>query len=339
MAMEPEDHCPICLDSWDDAAYVMPCLHQFCYRCILRWAEKNPKCPLCKRRVQSLVHSVRADDDFEEVIVRPSGLASASARTQQAGGAPRHPATHSPPRPATPQLLAAESGPRAPVGGLQPDTWASLFGEHPALLQRFLPWLQRQLRQIFVEEPSTAAVLEDLILCVLGLYGLDEEVLVRLLQIHLQNRAVTFVRQIISVAVQRCSREAHRLLGLEAGPAAEEQEARPAAAPHPAASQRGSRAPGRASSGSPTGGEEEEHPSTSTAARHGAPSRGPDAPVPTHREQDEPQGDSREGVAGPSTSSQGRDRALGGSRRPLKRRAGSSQDSSQPLKRPSHRQN
>ncbi|CAN0330390.1 unnamed protein product [Bubo scandiacus] len=54
MATEPGNRCPICLDSWDDAAYVMPCVHRFCYRCILRWAETKPECPLCKRRVQSI---------------------------------------------------------------------------------------------------------------------------------------------------------------------------------------------------------------------------------------------------------------------------------------------
>uniref|UniRef100_A0A8D0FXU1 E3 ubiquitin-protein ligase Topors n=1 Tax=Strix occidentalis caurina TaxID=311401 RepID=A0A8D0FXU1_STROC len=87
MATEPGNRCPICLDSWDDAAYVMPCVHRFCYRCILRWAETKPECPLCKRRVQSIVHSVRADDDFEEVVIGPSGLAPASAE-KHVGGRP-----------------------------------------------------------------------------------------------------------------------------------------------------------------------------------------------------------------------------------------------------------
>ncbi|NWZ57349.1 TOPRS ligase, partial [Haliaeetus albicilla] len=339
MATEPDTRCPICLGSWDDAAYVMPCLHQFCYRCILRWAESKPECPLCKRRVQSLVHSVRADDDFEEVVITPSGLASALAGTRQAGGAPRHPAPRSPPRPVTPRALAVESVPRAPVGGLQPDTWASLFDDHPALLRRFLPWLRQQLGLIFAEEPSTAVVLEDLILSVLGLFGLDEEVLVRLLQASLQHRAATFVQQLIDVAVRRCSREAHRLLGLEAGRAAEEREGSPAAARHPATSQRGSPASGPAPAGSPPGAGEEERPSTSTAALCGGPSSPPDVPVPTHGEQEEPRQDPGEAVAGPSSPSRDRDRSPGGPRRPPKRRAGSSRDSSQPPKRPPRRQN
>uniref|UniRef100_A0A803XWB8 RING-type E3 ubiquitin transferase n=1 Tax=Meleagris gallopavo TaxID=9103 RepID=A0A803XWB8_MELGA len=32
----------------DDASYVMPCLHRFCFGCIQRWAESRPTCPLCK---------------------------------------------------------------------------------------------------------------------------------------------------------------------------------------------------------------------------------------------------------------------------------------------------
>ena len=337
--MEVGSRCPICLDSWDDAAYVMPCLHQFCYMCILRWAESKPECPLCKRRVQSIVHSVRADNDFEEVVIRPSGLASAPAGTRQAGRVRRHPATHSRPRPVSPQPLAVESVPTAPLGGLQPDTWASLFDDHPALLQRFLPWLQQQLGLIFAEEPSTAVVLEDLILSVLGLFGLDEDVLVRLLQVSLQNRAATFVQQLISVAVQRCGGEAHRLLGLEDGHASEERERSPAAAPPPAASRRGSPAPGPAPSSSPAGADEEERPSTSTAALRGGPSSPRDAPVPTHGEQEELHEDPGEAAAGAPTPSWGRDPSPGQPRRAPKRRASSSHDSSRPPKRPPRRQN
>uniref|UniRef100_A0A8B9EPW4 RING-type E3 ubiquitin transferase n=2 Tax=Anser TaxID=8842 RepID=A0A8B9EPW4_ANSCY len=46
MATALDSRCPICLDSWDDASYVLPCLHQFCFRCIQRWAESKPECPL-----------------------------------------------------------------------------------------------------------------------------------------------------------------------------------------------------------------------------------------------------------------------------------------------------
>uniref|UniRef100_A0A663FH98 RING-type E3 ubiquitin transferase n=1 Tax=Aquila chrysaetos chrysaetos TaxID=223781 RepID=A0A663FH98_AQUCH len=45
MAAEPDNRCPICLDSWEEASFAMPCLHQFCYQCILWWAESKPECP------------------------------------------------------------------------------------------------------------------------------------------------------------------------------------------------------------------------------------------------------------------------------------------------------
>uniref|UniRef100_A0A8C3JX33 RING-type E3 ubiquitin transferase n=1 Tax=Calidris pygmaea TaxID=425635 RepID=A0A8C3JX33_9CHAR len=66
MARELEDCCPICTGSWEEASFVVSCLHQFCYPCILWWAESKPKCPLCKRRILSILHSVRTDDDFED---------------------------------------------------------------------------------------------------------------------------------------------------------------------------------------------------------------------------------------------------------------------------------
>ncbi|PKU28213.1 hypothetical protein llap_21483 [Limosa lapponica baueri] len=338
--MELDNRCPVCLDSWEDAAYAMPCLHQFCFQCIRRWANSKPECPLCKRRVQSIVHSVRADNDFEEVAITPSALASAAVGTRQAAGAPTPPPTHTTPRhPQTPHPLAAESGTRAPVGGLQPDTWASLFDDHPGLLQRFLPWLQQQLGLIFAQEPSTAVVLEDLILSVLGLFGLDEDVLVRLLQASLQNRAATFAHQLINVAVQRCSREAHRLLGLADGHADEEREATPTALPHPAASQRGSPDPGPATYSRPHAAHEDDRLNTNTAHLRGGPNSIPDTPVPSHGEQEELHENSGEAVAGPSTPSRGGDRSSRGTRRAPKRKASSSHGSSQPSKRPPRRQN
>uniref|UniRef100_A0A8B9MUY3 E3 ubiquitin-protein ligase Topors n=1 Tax=Accipiter nisus TaxID=211598 RepID=A0A8B9MUY3_9AVES len=70
-AMELDNRCPICLDSWEKTSFVIPCLHQFCYPCIVRWAESKPECPLCKGLIISIRHSVQADDDFEEHVVIP----------------------------------------------------------------------------------------------------------------------------------------------------------------------------------------------------------------------------------------------------------------------------
>uniref|UniRef100_A0A8C3CYI1 RING-type E3 ubiquitin transferase n=1 Tax=Cairina moschata TaxID=8855 RepID=A0A8C3CYI1_CAIMO len=48
MATELDTRCPICLDTWVNPSYVLPCLHRFCFACIQRWAESKPECPLCK---------------------------------------------------------------------------------------------------------------------------------------------------------------------------------------------------------------------------------------------------------------------------------------------------
>ncbi|SCO83617.1 ubiquitin E3 ligase ICP0 [Spheniscid alphaherpesvirus 1] len=70
--------CPICIEPWDvNVAYALPCLHQFCQSCILKWVGINngyndddrlwrPICPMCRSSIKSLLYSVVADDAFEE---------------------------------------------------------------------------------------------------------------------------------------------------------------------------------------------------------------------------------------------------------------------------------
>ncbi|XP_035166694.1 E3 ubiquitin-protein ligase Topors-like [Oxyura jamaicensis] len=66
-----ESKCPICLDRFDNVAYLDSCLHRFCFRCIQEWS-KNKECPLCKQPFLSIFHTVRAEDDFEEYILTPT---------------------------------------------------------------------------------------------------------------------------------------------------------------------------------------------------------------------------------------------------------------------------
>nr|XP_021143656.1 uncharacterized protein LOC110359031 isoform X2 [Columba livia]XP_021143657.1 uncharacterized protein LOC110359031 isoform X2 [Columba livia] len=120
MAMELEDRCPICLDSWDDVAYVMPCLHQFCFMCILQWAETKPECLLCTGRVLSITYSLWGDEGFDEPVIPPP--AASPVIGDQAEGAPGHPAEPSPAA-AQPQLV--EMVPAASQG------WSPTLG--PAL--------------------------------------------------------------------------------------------------------------------------------------------------------------------------------------------------------------
>nr|XP_033782528.1 E3 ubiquitin-protein ligase Topors [Geotrypetes seraphini]XP_033782537.1 E3 ubiquitin-protein ligase Topors [Geotrypetes seraphini]XP_033782549.1 E3 ubiquitin-protein ligase Topors [Geotrypetes seraphini]XP_033782557.1 E3 ubiquitin-protein ligase Topors [Geotrypetes seraphini]XP_033782566.1 E3 ubiquitin-protein ligase Topors [Geotrypetes seraphini]XP_033782573.1 E3 ubiquitin-protein ligase Topors [Geotrypetes seraphini]XP_033782582.1 E3 ubiquitin-protein ligase Topors [Geotrypetes seraphin len=68
----PDSKCPICLDRFDNMSYLDRCLHRFCFRCIQEWSKNKAECPLCKQPFHSIFHSVRAEDDFKEYILRPS---------------------------------------------------------------------------------------------------------------------------------------------------------------------------------------------------------------------------------------------------------------------------
>ncbi|XP_066844383.1 E3 ubiquitin-protein ligase Topors-like [Anser cygnoides] len=337
MAMALDSRCPICLDTWDNASYVMPCLHQFCFRCIQQWVDNKPECPLCKRRVSSIVHSVRADDSFEELVIPPP--AEALLIAQHAERVPGRPATRRLRRPAASRPQAAGPVPTAPVGGLHPYIWASLFRLHPEMLQLLLPWLCQELGRLLGADGREATAALNLVISSLCFLGLDQAALTLLIRTSLQSHARSFVQRLIDITVQRCSREAHRLLGLGSSRAAGEQEGNPAAAPGPAASPAGTPAHSPEPSSSPSGTNAEDLPGTSTAALQGGPGHPPSSPVPVPRNQEEPQEEPPEAAAGPSTAQQSRDRPQRGPRQAPKRRAPTSQASAPPAKkRPPRRQ-
>uniref|UniRef100_A0A8C0ZAQ1 RING-type domain-containing protein n=1 Tax=Cyanistes caeruleus TaxID=156563 RepID=A0A8C0ZAQ1_CYACU len=64
-AMGTEWSCPICHDEREGVAYVIPCGHEFCMGCILRWAEKKPECPLCRRLIESVRFSLQEQKYLE----------------------------------------------------------------------------------------------------------------------------------------------------------------------------------------------------------------------------------------------------------------------------------
>lgn len=125
LATALDNLCPICLDGWEEVSYMVSCLQQFCYTCILWWTERKPKCPLCKRRVTSILHSVWVDNSFEEHVFRPS--VESSVIFHQAGGASVRPAPHRCHRPAAPRPSAAGLVPGDPVGSFHPYIWVSLL--------------------------------------------------------------------------------------------------------------------------------------------------------------------------------------------------------------------
>lgn len=68
----PDSKCPICLDRFDNVAYLDRCLHRFCFRCVQEWSKNKAECPLCKQPFFSIFHTIRAEDDFKEYILSPS---------------------------------------------------------------------------------------------------------------------------------------------------------------------------------------------------------------------------------------------------------------------------
>ncbi|KAE8632667.1 hypothetical protein XENTR_v10001620 [Xenopus tropicalis] len=68
----PDSKCPICLDRFDNVSHLDRCLHRFCFRCIQEWAKNKAECPLCKQPFYSIFHSVKAEDDFKEYVLRPT---------------------------------------------------------------------------------------------------------------------------------------------------------------------------------------------------------------------------------------------------------------------------
>ncbi|NXF40896.1 TOPRS ligase, partial [Nyctibius bracteatus] len=336
MAAELNNRCPICLDSCVAASYAVPCLHQFCYTCIVRWADSKPECPLCKRTITSILHSVRGDDDFQEHVIPPS--VAPEVAVHLAGGAPDHPAAHNLYHLVASQLPAAGLVSSALAGSLHPHIWALLFREDPALLRPVLLWLQQELRLIFAGAREAAEAARRLVLSSLQLFGLDREILIQLLLAALGQHTRRFVRRLIVTIVDRCSGEARRRMDLEDADASEEWAGSPVAAPGPAASRGGSPTPSPAPSSSPGRCEAEELTSASSAALGGGVGSPSSAPIPTHEEQEEPQEDPEEAVAGPSTPGRGSGPSPGVPRRAPKRRAGSPEATSPLKKRPPHRQ-
>lgn len=69
------------MDRFNNLAYLDRCLHRFCFPCIQEWSHNKAECPLCKQPFASILHSVRAEDDFKEYTLQPAPTNSSVAAT------------------------------------------------------------------------------------------------------------------------------------------------------------------------------------------------------------------------------------------------------------------
>ncbi|XP_056341726.1 uncharacterized protein LOC130250263 [Oenanthe melanoleuca] len=343
MATETDWNCPICRDGAGEKASVSPCLHQFCLGCIVRWVKRKPSCPLCRQPINTIIYSVRSEEDFLELVLPSSSDPWAAGQQDEQGAV---------------QLMASTY-----VAGFPAELWAGIFQECSEILEPLLPWLNQELSQLLRTRWWEVALAQSVVVANLCYYGLSEEALVRELQPLLQEQTVAFVRQLIDTAADRCSAEILRLMNLLNSHDEEEEEQEeedheqveqqeqeeqdeeedgPTDVP---ASLHGTPTRILPSPHSPVISNVEADSGALEATLHGGPGRSPSVPVPAEQEQpqEEPGGTAAAAGAGPSAQGCSRSPCAPGRhtdclpeepRRPAKRKGSGPQDSPQPPKRP-----
>jgi len=63
-----EDCCAVCLNDGKDTM-LLPCMHQFHGKCILRWVDQNFSCPLCRQEIGQFVPLSSTDEKIRQKFV------------------------------------------------------------------------------------------------------------------------------------------------------------------------------------------------------------------------------------------------------------------------------
>ncbi|NXX88746.1 PHRF1 protein, partial [Centropus bengalensis] len=338
--------CPMCCRFWTKTAFAQPCQHQFCLLCILQWANRTSTCPLCRRQTRMIKFTAQGGHGSQGLaVIFPEQTPGSSSQADQV---PAYldmsgPDDFEVSPPASPQELpsleeqgAAETEVRATTCDLLPEDWATLFRRHQHLIDPALPWLHQELEAIYGQHWWLAKEAETLIMYTLCCFGLDEEAVVQLLQPSLGDYIAPLVHGLISIIVERCSKQAQRLQHFHS---AGDEDDRPAARSGPTTPPGGSSTHSLTFSSNSEGSDTEGQPSTSEATLNQHP--GLPSSVPVTAEQEQPQeeledavlpGPSGQGYShSPPSLGQDSDPLAGQPRSHRKRRAS---DSPQPCKRP-----
>ena len=151
----------------------MPCLHQLCLGCALRWAKWQPTCAVCKKNIEAIRYSVRAEDDYLECPIPQPAEHSEDEQEEEQGSA-------------QPQLVAPEHG-------FPPQVWADFFRGDPGDLEPLLGWLQQELENITGDEWWEVFAVQTAIMHLLCTYGLNQDALIMTMETHLEDHTEQFV--------------------------------------------------------------------------------------------------------------------------------------------------
>lgn len=173
-ASSTEDRCPVCLEDYEQKAFVDACFHAFCFTCIVQWSEVANSCPMCKMNFQSIIHDVKSNEDYKTYHLRPMTKSSAQEisinearrfryrstiipgeyRPSRAHGnrSSRKPASEE--RRKTVYLTCLRALPfstddrRLRIR----DISSSFLKRNPAAIHRLLPWLSRDIKVLLGEQ-------------------------------------------------------------------------------------------------------------------------------------------------------------------------------------------
>lgn len=66
--LEKDIRCGICADALHRCLTLVPCGHNFCTACLLRWRRRSPLCPECRERVHQAVRNAAVDEVVQAFI-------------------------------------------------------------------------------------------------------------------------------------------------------------------------------------------------------------------------------------------------------------------------------
>ena len=73
--------CSICLDELTKTKGKLPCGHEFCFSCIERWSKETNKCPLCKKRFDTIQKNTKHTETSVNVKKKDIPIANPPPRS------------------------------------------------------------------------------------------------------------------------------------------------------------------------------------------------------------------------------------------------------------------